>query len=66
MSTSAGTTPIPSSGIMKASSAMLGIVWSNPTPRMTDSATLRFRSSASPSGRARARAPARETPTSSR
>ena len=39
--TSAGTTPMPSSGIMKASSAIPGIVCRTPTARMTGSAPPR-------------------------
>ena len=39
---------------MNASSAMLGRVWSSPTPRITASAMRRRRSSASPSGSATA------------
>ena len=50
--TTAGTTPIPRSGIMKARSAMEGMVCRTPTPRMTPSAALRVRSRRSPRGTA--------------
>ena len=63
--TSAGTTPIPKSGIMNASSAMPGSVCSTPTERMKASAPLVVRSSTSPSGNAIAIAMMSDTATSS-